>query len=56
VFSFRKLRDNDILLLLVRSGLLHGKLWKQLAEKTKQLNIAADNLERVQTEILKALI
>ncbi len=51
-----KLKDNDILLLLVRNGLLHRKLWGQLAEKTRQLNIAVDNLERVQTEILKALI
>jgi FixJ family two-component response regulator len=51
-----KLRDNEVVLLLVRNGLLHGKLWKQLTEKTKQLNIVVDNLERVQTKILEALI
>ena len=51
-----KLRDNGVPLLLVCSGLLHTKLWEQLAEKTKQLNIAVGNLERVQAEILKALI
>ncbi len=51
-----KLRDNGVLLLLVCSGLLHTKLWEQLAEKTKQLNIAVGNLERVQAEILRALI
>jgi len=48
--------DNDALLLLVRNGFLHGKLWKQLAVKTQELNIATENLGRVQTEILKALV
>ena len=48
--------DNDALLLLVRNGLLHGKLWKQLAARTQELDIAKDNLERVQTEILKAFV
>jgi DNA-binding NtrC family response regulator len=41
--------DNDALLLLVRNGLTHGKLLKELAAKTK-------DLERVQTEILKAFV
>ena len=41
--------DNDALLLLVRNGLTHGKLLKQLAAKTQ-------DLERVQTEILKAFV
>ena len=41
--------DNDSLLLLVRNGLRQGRLLKQLAAKTQ-------NLERVQTEILKAFI
>lgn len=41
--------DNDMLLLLVRNGLTHGKLLKQLATKTQ-------DLERVQTEILKAFV
>ena len=41
--------DNDALLLLVRNGLMHGKLLKQVAAKTK-------DLERVQTEILKAFV
>lgn len=41
--------DNDSLLLLVRNGLHQGRLLKQLAAKTQ-------NLERVQTEILKAFI
>ena len=48
--------DNDALLLLVRNGLDLGKLWKQLAVKTRELNIATENLGRVQTEILKALV
>lgn len=48
--------DNDALLLLVRNGLMHGRLWKQLTAKTQQLSIARENLERVQTEILKAFV
>ncbi len=48
--------DNDALLLLVRNGLIHGKLWKQLTAKSQELDIAAENLQRVQTEILKAFI
>ena len=48
--------DNEMLLLLVRNGLLHGRLWRQLTEKTLKLDIAVDNLERVQTEILKAFV
>lgn len=48
--------DNDALLLLVRNGLVHGQLWKQLTEKTQELNIAVVSLERVQTEILKAFV
>jgi len=41
--------DNDALLLLVHNGLMQGKLLKQLAAKTQ-------DLERVQTEILKAFV
>ena len=41
--------DNDMLLLLVRNGLTHGKLLRQLAART-------EDLERVQTEILKAFV
>jgi len=48
--------DNDALLLLVRNGLSHGQILKQLAARTQQLNIAKGNLERVQTEILKAFV
>lgn len=48
--------DNDALLLLVRNGLRHGRLLKLLAAKTQELNIAKENLDRVQTEILKAFI
>ena len=48
--------DNDALLLLVRNGLSQGKLLKQLAAKTQELDIARGNLERVQTEILKAFV
>ncbi len=48
--------DNDALLLLVRNGLSHGKLLKQLAARTQELDIARGNLERVQTEILKAFV
>jgi len=48
--------DNEALLLLLRNGLLHGRLWKQLAKKTQELDIAKENLERVQTEILKAFV
>ena len=48
--------DNDALLLLVRNGLTHGKLLKQLVAKTQELNIAAGRLETVQTEILKAFV
>lgn len=48
--------DNDALLLLVRNGLSQGKLLKQLAARTQELNIAKGNLERVQTEILKAFV
>ncbi len=48
--------DNDALLLLVHNGLSHGKLLKQLAARTQELNIAKGNLERVQTEILKAFV
>ena len=48
--------DNDNLLLLIRNGLQMRILWKQLSEKTKELNIATENLQRVQTEILKAFV
>ena len=48
--------DNEALLLLVRNGLRVGKLLKQLAARTQQLDIARENLERVQTEILKAFV
>ncbi len=48
--------DNDSLLLLVRNGLQVGKLWRQLSSRTKDLHIAVGNLERVQTEILKAFV
>ncbi len=48
--------DNDALLLLVRNGLSQGKLLKQLAARTQELDIARGNLERVQTEILKAFV
>jgi DNA-binding NtrC family response regulator len=48
--------DNDALLLLVRNGLTHGRLLKQLVAKTQELNIAAGRLETVQTEILKAFV
>ncbi len=48
--------DNEQLLLLIRNGLDKLILYKQLAEKTKELNIAAENLQRVQTEILKAFV
>ena len=48
--------ENDALLLLVRNGLIHGQLWRQLTAKTKELDIAVENLERVQTEILKAFV
>ena len=48
--------DNDALLLLVRNGLSQGKLLKQLAARTQELDIAKGNLERVQTEILKAFV
>ena len=48
--------DNDALLLLVRNGLSHGQILKQLAARTQQLDIAKGNLERVQTEILKAFV
>ena len=48
--------DNDNLLLLVHNGLEVGKLWKQLAAKSQELDIAAGNLQRVQTEILKAFV
>jgi len=46
--------DNDALLLVVRNGLLQGRLWKQLAAKTQELNVAVEKRERVETEILKA--
>jgi response regulator RpfG family c-di-GMP phosphodiesterase len=48
--------DNDALLLLVRNGLRHGRLLKQLAARTQELDIAKGGLERVQTEILKAFV
>jgi DNA-binding NtrC family response regulator len=48
--------DNDALLLLVRNGLSHGRILKQLAARTQELDIAKGNLERVQTEILKAFV
>jgi len=48
--------DNDALLLLIRNGLHQRMLWRQLAKKTKKLNIATENLQRVQIEILKAFV
>jgi DNA-binding NtrC family response regulator len=48
--------DNDALLLLVRNGLRHGRLLKQLAARTQELDIAKGSLEQVQTEILKAFV
>ena len=48
--------DNDKLLLMVREGLLKGKLLKTLAKKIQELDIATENLQRVQTEILKAFV
>jgi len=48
--------DNDALLLLIRNGLRNRVLWQQLREKIGELDIAADKLQQVQTEILKAFI
>ena len=48
--------DNDALLLLVRNGLSHGRILKQLTARTQELDIARGNLERVQIEILKAFV
>jgi len=48
--------DNEALLLLIRNGLQQRMLWKQLMEKTKELNMTTENLQRVQTEILKAFV
>jgi DNA-binding NtrC family response regulator len=48
--------DNEALLLLVKNGLQMKKLWEQLETKTKELNIAEGNLQRVQTEIIKAFV
>ena len=48
--------DNDALLLLIRNGLRNRVLWQQLREKMGELDIAADKLQQVQTEILKAFI
>jgi DNA-binding NtrC family response regulator len=48
--------DNDSLLLLVRNGLRHRSLLRQLAEKLDELDMVADNLTQVQTEILKIFI
>ena len=48
--------DNDALLLLVRNGLRHGRLLRQLGAMTQELDIAKGSLERVQTEILKAFV
>ena len=48
--------DNDALLLLIRNGLRNRVLWRQLREKMGELDIAADKLQQVQTEILKAFI
>lgn len=46
--------DNDALLLLIRNGLLQGGLWKQLVAKTRELDVAVENRERVEAEILRA--
>jgi DNA-binding NtrC family response regulator len=48
--------DNEALLLLIRNGLHQRLLWKQLMEKTTELNMTTENLQRVQTEILKAFV
>ncbi|MCH8292542.1 response regulator [Candidatus Poribacteria bacterium] len=48
--------DNDALLLLIRNGLRNRVLLQQLREKIGELDIAADKLQQVQTEILKAFI
>jgi len=48
--------DNDALLLLIRNGLRNRVLLQQLREKMGELDIAADKLQQVQTEILKAFI
>ena len=48
--------DNDNLLLLVRNGLLLRKSFKQLKAKMKELDIATEKLQQVQTEILKAFV
>ncbi len=48
--------DNDALLLLIRNGLRNRVLLQQLSEKMGELDIAADKLQQVQTEILKAFI
>ena len=48
--------DNDALLLLIRNGLRNRVLLQQLSKKMGELDIAADKLQQVQTEILKAFI
>ncbi len=48
--------DNDALLMLIRNGLRNRVLLQQLREKMGELDIAADKLQQVQTEILKAFI
>lgn len=45
--------DNDALLLLLRNGLTHGRLRKQLAAKIRELSTAVESQERLEVEILK---
>lgn len=48
--------DNDALLLITQNRLKHRMLWKALRAKTEELNLAVENLERVQTEVLRAFV
>jgi len=48
--------DNDALLLLVKNGLEKAKLVKELSAKMQELDMAKEDLQRVQTEILKAFV
>lgn len=48
--------DNDDLLIILRNGLEKQKLMKKLQNKIDEINIAYDELQRIQNEIIKTFV
>lgn len=48
--------DNDDLLIIFRNGLEKQKLMKKLQQKIEEINLAYNELQRIQNEIIKTFV